>query len=78
MFGMDRVRIEVIDNGIGIESGNLPRIFSHGFTARNDRRRSGLHSSTNLAGETRGTLTVLSGCTGKGALSTLKLPAVRR
>ena len=41
----DRVLLSVEDNGIGIPSGDLPRIFEKGFTGENGRR---IHSSTGI------------------------------
>jgi len=70
----DRVRIEVIDNGVGIPPENLTKIFSHGFTTRKDGHGFGLHSAANLARELGGSLTVQSGGTGRGAPFTLELP----
>jgi len=70
----DRVRIEVIDNGVGIPRENLTRIFSHGFTTRKDGHGFGLHSAANLARELGGSLTVQSEGVGKGATFVLELP----
>ncbi|MDB5391096.1 MAG: zraS 2 [Planctomycetaceae bacterium] len=69
----DHVRIEVIDNGVGIPSENLTRVFSHGFTTRKDGHGFGLHSAANLAREMNGTLTVHSEGLGKGATFALEL-----
>ena len=41
----DRILLSVVDNGIGIPSGDLPRIFEKGFTGENGRR---IHSSTGI------------------------------
>ena len=41
----DRVLLSVEDNGIGIPSGDLPRIFEKGFTEENGRK---IHSSTGI------------------------------
>ena len=41
--GDGRVKISVIDNGIGIPAENLTRIFNHGFTTRKDGHGFGLH-----------------------------------
>jgi signal transduction histidine kinase len=70
----DRVRIEVVDNGVGIPRENLTRIFSHGFTTRKDGHGFGLHSAANLARELGGSLTVQSTGVGKGATFVLELP----
>jgi signal transduction histidine kinase len=70
-----RVRVEVIDNGVGIEGENLTRIFSHGFTTRKDGHGLGLHNAANLAREMDGTLTVESPGPGLGACFILELAA---
>jgi PAS domain S-box-containing protein len=70
-----RVRLIVADNGIGIPPDNLTRIFGHGFTTRVGGHGFGLHSSANAAREMKGSLTVHSEGTGKGAAFTLELPA---
>jgi signal transduction histidine kinase len=62
-----RVRVEVADNGIGIESKNLTRIFSQGFTTRKEGHGFGLHSAANLATELGGGLMVHSAGPGRGA-----------
>ena len=71
----DRVRLIVRDNGVGIASGNLTRIFAHGFTTRKTGHGFGLHSSANAAREMKGSLTVQSDGPGLGATFTLELPA---
>jgi PAS domain S-box-containing protein len=70
----ERVRIAVIDNGVGIPAENLTRIFSHGFTTRKDGHGFGLHSGALAAKELGGTLTVESEGTGRGATFILELP----
>lgn len=70
----DKLRIEVIDNGIGIPEENLSRIFRHGFTTRETGHGFGLHSSALAAGEIGGSLTVHSDGPGRGATFTLELP----
>ena len=80
--GEEGVRVEVEDNGIGIPSENMMRIFRHGFTTRKDGHGFGLHSAALAAGELGGSLKAHSDGIGKGALFTLELPlsaaAVRR
>ena len=71
-----RVRLTVVDNGVGIPPENLTRIFAHGFTTRVGGHGFGLHSSANAAGEMNGSLTVHSDGLGLGASFTLELPAV--
>jgi ligand-binding sensor domain-containing protein/signal transduction histidine kinase len=72
--GDGRVKISVIDNGVGISPENLTRIFNHGFTTRKDGHGFGLHSGALAAKEMGGSLTVHSDGTGKGANFTLELP----
>jgi len=72
--GDGRVKISVIDNGIGIPAENLALIFNHGFTTRKDGHGFGLHSGANAAKELGGQLLVLSEGTGRGAIFTLELP----
>jgi signal transduction histidine kinase len=69
-----RLKIQVQDNGVGISSENLTRIFSHGFTTRKDGHGFGLHSGAVAAQEMSGTLSVHSDGPGKGATFTLELP----
>jgi len=68
------VRIQVIDNGMGISPENLTRIFGHGFTTRPDGHGFGLHSSALAARDLGGSLVVHSDGEGKGATFTLSLP----
>jgi C4-dicarboxylate-specific signal transduction histidine kinase len=72
--GEGRIRISVIDNGVGIPSDNLTRIFNHGFTTRKDGHGFGLHSGALAAKEMGGSLTVHSDGAGLGATFTLELP----
>ena len=68
------VRIAVIDNGVGIPSENLTRIFNHGFTTRKGGHGFGLHSGALAAKELGGSLTVHSDGQGCGATFILELP----
>jgi PAS domain S-box-containing protein len=68
------VRIAVIDNGVGIPSENLAKLFNHGFTTRKEGHGFGLHSSLRAAKEMGGTLLAHSDGPGKGATFTLELP----
>jgi PAS domain S-box-containing protein len=72
--GDGRVKISVIDNGIGIPADNLTRIFNHGFTTRKDGHGFGLHGGANAAKELGGNLLVSSEGIGRGATFTLELP----
>jgi PAS domain S-box-containing protein len=70
----DRIRIEVIDNGMGIAAENVNRIFTHGFTTRKNGHGFGLHSGALAAREMGGSLVVHSDGVGEGARFTLELP----
>ncbi len=69
------VRVSVADNGVGILEENLDRIFSLGFTTRQNGHGLGLHSGFFAAREMGGTLLVHSDGPGKGATFTLVFPA---
>jgi len=69
-----RARVSVQDNGIGIPTENMTRIFSHGFTTRKDGHGFGLHSSALAAKELGGALSVHSDGAGRGATFTLEIP----
>jgi PAS domain S-box-containing protein len=70
----DRVRIAIIDNGVGIPAQNLTRIFEHGFTTRKDGHGFGLHSGALAAKDLGGSLSVTSDGPGRGACFALELP----
>lgn len=72
--GDDCVRMEVIDNGIGIARENLTRIFEHGYTTKPEGHGFGLHSGALAATELGGKLTVHSDGVEKGATFLLELP----
>ena len=74
--GGDHVKIEVIDNGVGIPPENLTRIFGHGFTTRRNGHGFGLHSSALSIKELGGSLTAHSDGIGKGATFTVLLPEI--
>ncbi len=68
------IRIEVMDNGVGIPKEDMTMIFSHGFTTKKDGHGFGLHSGALDAKAMGGTLSVHSDGSGKGATFTLELP----
>ena len=68
------IRISLSDNGVGIPSENLTRIFSHGFTTKPEGHGFGLHSGALAAHEMGATLSVSSEGEGHGATFTLDLP----
>ncbi len=72
--GDARVQIAVIDNGVGVPSENMTRIFNHGFTTREQGHGFGLHSGALAAKELGGTLSVHSDGPGEGAKFILELP----
>jgi signal transduction histidine kinase len=72
--GEGRVRVAVVDNGVGIASENLTRVFNYGFTTRKDGHGFGLHSGALAAKELGGSLSVNSEGVGKGTTATLDLP----
>jgi signal transduction histidine kinase len=72
--GEGRIKISVMDNGVGISPENLTRIFNHGFTTRKGGHGFGLHSGALAAKEMGGSLTVHSDGPGQGATFTLELP----
>ena len=72
--GEDHVAVRIADNGIGISSENLVRIFSHGFTTKKEGHGFGLHSGALAAKQLGGSLTVESAGLNRGAAFTLELP----
>ena len=72
--GHRRVQFAVCDNGIGIASENLARIFAHGFTTKSDGHGFGLHSAALAAKELGGTLVAHSDGPDQGATFLLELP----
>ncbi|HZR19402.1 MAG TPA: ATP-binding protein [Verrucomicrobiae bacterium] len=69
-----QIEIALVDNGIGIPSENLTRIFNHGFTTRKNGHGFGLHSGALAAKEMGGSLDVESEGIGHGATFFLRLP----
>jgi predicted ATPase/signal transduction histidine kinase/tRNA A-37 threonylcarbamoyl transferase component Bud32 len=68
------VRIQVVDNGMGISPESQEKLFAHGFTTRKNGHGFGLHSSALAAQMLGGRLTLESEGPGKGAVATLELP----
>jgi PAS domain S-box-containing protein len=75
--GEGRLKIAIIDNGVGIPAENLIRIFNHGFTTRKDGHGFGLHSGSLAAKQLGGELRAQSDGVGHGATFTLELPLDR-
>ena len=70
--------IAIKDNGVGILNENLQKIFSFGFTTKEDGQGFGLHTSALAAQEMGGIISVESKGNGKGAIFTLSLPLVKQ
>ncbi|TYP93514.1 ligand-binding sensor domain-containing protein [Fodinibius salinus] len=68
------VVLKVSDTGHGISEEELDKIFTHGFTTKEDGHGFGLHSCSNYMNEMGGNMTVESEGEGKGATFTLKFP----
>jgi signal transduction histidine kinase len=66
--------IEVADNGMGIASENLARLFTQGFTTKKTGHGFGLHISALAAAEMKGRISCASPGPGQGATFTLVLP----
>ena len=73
-----RVHISVEDNGVGIRTEDLPQLFRHGFTTRQQGHGFGLHTSALAAQQLGGTLSCVSPGPGRGAKFTLDLPEQAR
>jgi len=70
----DRVLLTVADNGAGIASEHLSKIFAAGFTTKPDGHGLGLHSSALAAEEMGGSLQCKSDGPAQGAQFILDLP----
>ncbi len=66
--------LHITDNGSGIHSENLSKIFAYGFTTKKHGHGFGLHMSAISARELGGSLHAESEGPGKGATFILKLP----
>ncbi|MGA3284516.1 MAG: PAS domain-containing protein [Verrucomicrobiota bacterium] len=72
--GNERIKISVIDNGVGIPAENLTQVFNYGFTTRKDGHGFGLHNAALAAKEMGGGLAAFSEGPGRGATFTLEVP----
>jgi signal transduction histidine kinase len=73
----NRLIVRVKDDGAGIRSEDLPRVFEQGFTTREEGHGLGLHMSAIAIQRLGGTLQAASEGDGKGATFTLELPVER-
>ena len=69
-----QIEIQVQDNGAGIRSENLEKIFMQGFTTREEGHGVGLHSSALQAQALGGALAAASNGPGTGATFSLTIP----
>ena len=70
----ENIQVVIKDNGIGIVAENLLKLFSHGFTTKENGHGFGLHSGANCAQAMGGSLEATSEGLGHGATFTLTLP----
>lgn len=70
----NHANIQVEDNGLGIRSENIEKIFAFGFTTKKAGHGFGMHTSANFAKEMGGQLFAESKGIGQGALMTLIIP----
>ncbi|WP_428263979.1 AAA family ATPase [Haliangium sp.] len=68
------IRIDVEDNGRGIDAEVVPNIFRYGFSTKDHGHGFGLHSSALAMQEQGGSLRAASDGPGRGACFTLELP----
>lgn len=73
----DSIRIVVHDNGIGISKENMPKIFSFGFSTKEDSHGYALHNAFLLAKELGGIIQVQSEGVGTGSSFILELPNLK-
>ncbi len=67
--------MSVADNGEGMTPEVQAKLFTHGFTTRQDGHGFGLHWSAIAAKQIGGTLRASSEGVGHGAMFTLEIPA---
>jgi signal transduction histidine kinase len=70
----DEVILEIRDNGVGIPSDHVSRLFVHGFSTKEQREGFGLHFAAISVKEMGGQIEVTSAGVGKGAVVRLKFP----
>lgn len=70
----DEAQVVVTDNGVGIDGGNLERVFAHGYSTKSHGSGFGLHASALAAHEIGGSLNVESAGSGNGATFVLRFP----
>jgi len=68
------VRVEIIDNGIGIQPEHLTKVFTQGFSTKKSFRGFGLHYCANAVKEMGGSIEIDSAGVGKGVAVALIFP----
>lgn len=74
ILNKNKIVISISDNGVGIASKNLDKIFNYGFTTKESGHGFGLHSSALAVSELGGEIRVKSDGHGKGATILVELP----
>jgi len=74
----ERLHIQVIDNGIGIEDEEKVQIFQYGYTSKDNHSGYGLHSASNLVTEIGGKLSLDSEGSNKGTCFLVDIPLNRK
>ena len=70
----DFLRLDITDNGIGIDPENISKVFAAGFTTKAQGNGLGLHSSANFVISSGGKIQALSEGVGKGATIKITFP----
>ncbi len=70
----NQIRIEIEDNGVGVEVGEESRIFAYGYSSKNSGQGFGLHFCANAMSEMGGRIGHKQPPSGRGALFVLELP----
>lgn len=73
----DGVCIKIVDQGYGVAPENLPQLFTHGFTTKEDGHGFGLNFCAKAMQEMQGTLEVISEGIDMGAIFVLNFPDYR-
>ncbi len=68
------VNISISDTGDGIPANNIDKIFSNGFTTKQEREGAGLYNCEKYINEMKGTIRAQSPGKGKGATFVLTIP----
>lgn len=74
VIGDEQVVVDVIDNGVGIGEEALEKVFTYGFTTKDDGHGFGLHNAANAVKAIGGEIQAHSDGEGTGATFSLVLP----